>query len=171
MVAQALTEYGVQYIAGIPGHGNWSLTDAFLQEGCKVKFIQVMHEQSAIHMADGYYRASGRPMAATTSVGPGATNTVIGLSTCFVDSTAVFFINGSPSTHMKGHGVLQELERHQENAFPRIMEQVTKRSYAPVRVDELPFTMHRAFNTMLTGRAGPDHVELPMGRAVRDRRR
>ena len=162
IVAQALDEYGIEYIAGIPGHGNWSLTDAFLQGGCKVKFIQVMHEQSAIHMADGYYRASGRPMAATTSVGPGATNTVIGLATAYADSTSVFFVNGSPSTHMKGHGVMQEIERRQENAFPRIMEEVTKRSYFPIRVEEIPFTMHRAFNTMMAGRRGPVHVELPM---------
>ena len=162
VVAQALTEYGVEYIAGIPGHGNWALADAFLQDDCKVKFIQVMHEQSAIHIADGYYRASGKPMAATTSVGPGATNTVIGLATAYADSTSVFYINGSPSTHMKGHGVMQEIERQQENAFPRIMEEVTKRSYSAIRVDEVPFIMHRMFNTMTTGRPGPVHMELPM---------
>jgi acetolactate synthase-1/2/3 large subunit len=162
IVVRALQEYGIDFVAGIPGHGNWSLTDAFLQDGCGIKFIQVMHEQSAIHMADGYYRASGKPMAATTSVGPGATNTVIGLATAYADSTSVFYINGSPSTHMKGHGVMQEIERKQENSFPRIMEEVTKRSYSPIRVEEVPFVMHRAFNTMLSGRPGPVHVELPM---------
>jgi acetolactate synthase-1/2/3 large subunit len=162
VVAQALTKYGIEYIAGIPGHGNWALVDAFLQDNCKVKFIQVMHEQSAIHIADGYFRASGKPMAATTSVGPGATNTVIGLATAYADSTSVFYINGSPSTHMKGHGVMQEIERQQENAFPRIMEEVTKRSYSAIRVEEVPFIMHRMFNTMTTGRPGPVHMELPM---------
>lgn len=162
IVVQALQKYGIEYVAGIPGHGNWTLTDAFLQDDCKIKFIQVMHEQSAIHMADGYYRASGKPMAATTSVGPGATNTVIGMATAYTDSTSVFYINGSPSTHMKGHGVMQEIERQQENSFPRIMEEVSKRSYSPIRVEEIPFVMHRAFNTMLSGRPGPVHVELPM---------
>lgn len=162
IVAHALKSYGVKYVAGIPGHGNWSLTDAFLQDACKIPFIQVMHEQSAIHMADGYFRASGQVMAATTSVGPGATNTPIGLATCYADSTAVFYVNGSPSTHMKGHGVMQEIERQNENSFPRLMETLTKRSYKPIRVEEIQFVMHRAFNTMLTGRPGPVHVELPM---------
>jgi acetolactate synthase-1/2/3 large subunit len=162
MVARALKEYGVSYVAGIPGHGNWSLTDAFLQEHCKLPFIQVMHEQSAIHMADGYFRVSGQVMAATTSVGPGATNTPIGLATCYADSTAVFYVNGSPALHMKGHGVMQEIERQNENSFPRLMETLTKRSYKPTRLEEIPFVMHRAFNTMLSGRPGPVHVELPM---------
>ena len=162
IVAHALKAYGVPYVAGIPGHGNWSLTDAFLQEACRIPFIQVMHEQSAIHLADGYFRASGKVMAATTSVGPGATNTPIGLATCYADSTSVFYVNGSPATHMKGHGVMQELERQNENSFPRIMEVLTKRSYKPTRVEEIPFVMHRAFNTMLSGRPGPVHVELPM---------
>ncbi|MCR4265822.1 thiamine pyrophosphate-binding protein [Nitratireductor sp. ZSWI3] len=162
IVSHALKQYGIEYIAGVPGHGNWALVDAFLQKGGDIPFIQTMHEQSAVHMADGYYRASGKPMACTTSVGPGATNTVIGLATCYTDSTAAFYINGSPATHMKGHGVMQEIERQNENSFCRVIEPVVKRSYKVGRVDEIPFVMHRAFNTMLSGRVGPVHVELPM---------
>ncbi len=162
IVARALKDYGIEYVAGVPGHGIWSLFDAFLETGSEIPFIQVMHEQSAVHMADGYYRASGRPMACSTSIGPGATNTIIGLATCYADSIPAFYVSGGPATHMKGHGVMQELERQQENAFPRITEQVTKRAYKAGRVDELPFIMHRAFNTMLSGRPGPVHVEVPM---------
>jgi len=162
IVARALKEYGIEYVAGIPGHGIWSLFDAFLEQGSEIPFIQVMHEQSAVHLADGYYRASGKPMACSTSIGPGATNTIIGLATCYTDSIPAFYVSGGPATHMKGHGVMQEIERQQENAFPRITEQVTKRAYKVGRVDELPFIMHRAFNTMLSGRPGPVHVEVPM---------
>ena len=162
IVARSLKEYGVTHVAGIPGHGIWTLLDAFLQPGSELPFIQVMHEQSALHMADGYFRASGRPMAAATSIGPGATNTIIGLATCYADSTAAFLVSGGPATHMRGHGVLQELERYHTNNFPRVVEPVTKRHWEAGRVDELPFIMHRAFNTMLTGRPGPVNVEVPM---------
>lgn len=162
IVARALKEYGVEYVAGVPGHGIWSQFDAFLEPGSELPFIQVMHEQSAVHMADGYARASGRPMACSTSIGPGATNTIIGLATAYADSIPLFYVSGGPATHMKGHGVMQEIERQNENAFPRITEQVTKRAYKAGRVDELPFIMHRAFNTMLSGRPGPVHVEVPM---------
>lgn len=162
VVARALKDYGVEYVAGVPGHGIWALFDAFLQEESNIPFIQVMHEQSAVHMADGYFRASGKPMACSTSVGPGAANTVIGLATAYVDSTSVFYVSGSPQTYMQGHGTMQELERQQDNAFGRITEQVTKRAWQANSVKVLPSIMHRAFNEMMTGRPGPVHVEVPM---------
>ena len=162
IIAQCLKNYGVDYVAGIPGHGAWVLLDALLETDSTIPFIQVFHEQSAVHMADGYYRASGKPMAAITSIGPGATNTIIGLATAFADSTSVLMFSGGPATHMRGHGVLQELDRYQDNDFQRVIEPVTKRHWDIARVDSLPTVMHRAFNAMLTGRRGPVHIEVPM---------
>jgi acetolactate synthase-1/2/3 large subunit len=162
IIAQCLKNYGVEYVAGIPGHGAWVLLDALLEEDSKIPFIQVFHEQSAVHMADGYYRASGKPMAAVTSIGPGATNTIIGLATAFADSTSVLMLSGGPVTHMRGHGVMQELDRYQDNDFQRVIEPVTKRHWDVSRVDSLPTVLHRAFSAMLTGRRGPVHVEVPM---------
>lgn len=162
VVAQALKQYGVEYVAGIPGHGIWSLTDAFLEEGSEIPFIQVFHEQSAVHLADGYYRVAGKPMAAVTSIGAGASNTVLGLATSYADSTGVMVITGGPPTHMRGHGLLQELDRRTDNGFPQVAEAVSKRSWVATRVEELPSMMHRAFSAMLTGRPGPAHLEVPM---------
>lgn len=162
VVAQTLKNYGVEYVAGIPGHGIWTLTDAFLEEESKLKFIQVFHEQSAVHLADGYYRVSGKPMAAVTSIGAGASNTVIGMATAFTDSTSLMLITGGPPTHMRGHGLLQELERYTDNDFPKIAEAVSKRHWVATRVEEMPFIMHRAWSSMMTGRPGPVHIEIPM---------
>ncbi|WP_010427681.1 thiamine pyrophosphate-binding protein [Enterobacter mori] len=162
VVAQTLKNYGVEYVAGIPGHGIWTLTDAFLEEESKLKFIQVFHEQSAVHLADGYYRVSGKPMVAVTSIGAGASNTVIGMATAFTDSTSVMLITGGPPTHMRGHGLLQELERYTDNDFPKIAEAVSKRHWVATRVEEMPFIMHRAWSSMATGRPGPVHIEIPM---------
>ncbi|MFZ6049350.1 thiamine pyrophosphate-binding protein [Pseudomonas sp. CR3202] len=162
VVAQTLKNYGVEYVAGIPGHGIWTLTDAFLEEESQIKFIQVFHEQSAVHLADGYYRVSGKPMAAVTSIGAGASNTVIGMATAFTDSTSLMLITGGPPTHMRGHGLLQELERYTDNDFPKIAEAVSKRHWVATRVEEMPFIMHRAWSSMMTGRPGPVHIEIPM---------
>ena len=121
-----------------------------------------MHEQSAVHLADGYYRATGQPMLAFTSIGPGATNTVVGMATAYVDSTAVALMTGSPHTYMRGHGLLQELERRHVADNPRIFEPVVKEWWQPSRVDELPFVLHRAWNQMVSGRPGPVLLDLPM---------
>ena len=152
VIARILKSYGVPYVAGIPGHGIWGLMDAFNEDESKIPFIQTYHEQSAVHLADGYYRVSGKPMAAVTSIGAGASNTVLGLATAYSDSTSVLVITGGPPRHMRGRGVLQELERQKDNGFPQIAEAVSKRSWVANSIEDLPFIMHRAFSAMLTGR-------------------
>jgi acetolactate synthase-1/2/3 large subunit len=140
----------------------WSLLDGFLQPGCDIPLIQVFHEQSAVHMADGFWRSSGRPMAALTSIGPGAANQFMGLATAFADSVSLISFSGGPATHMRGHGIMQELDRHEFNGFQSAVGALTKRHFEARTVEELPFIMHRAFSAMLTGRPGPVHVEVPM---------
>jgi acetolactate synthase-1/2/3 large subunit len=162
IIGKALKAYGVPYVTGLPGHGNWSLIDAFNDPVSKLPFIQVMHEQSAVHIADAHFRATGQPIAACTSIGPGATNTIIGLATAHCDSTALLLITGSAATHMRGHGVMQELDRFASPDFPHIAAPVTKRSFDVIRADQVPFVLHRAWNAMLTGRPGPVHMELPL---------
>jgi acetolactate synthase-1/2/3 large subunit len=162
IIVEHLVKHGVRYAAGIPGHGCWTLTDALLDRADAIRTVQVIHEQSAVHLADGFYRASGEPMLAFTSIGPGATNTVIGMATAYVDSTAVALFTGSPHTTMRGHGLLQELERRHAADNPRIFEPVVKEWWQPSRVDELPFVLHRAWNAMTTGRPGPILLDVPM---------
>ena len=161
-IVEHLVNQGVRFAAGIPGHGCWTLTDALLDRSDAIHTIQVMHEQSAVHLADGHYRASGEPMLAFTSIGPGATNTVIGMATAYVDSTAVALFTGSPHTSMRGHGLLQELEQRHVADNPRIFEPVVKEWWQPSRVDELPFVLHRAWNAMRSGRPGPVLLDVPM---------
>jgi acetolactate synthase-1/2/3 large subunit len=71
-------------------------------------------------------------------------------------------MTGSAHTYMRGHGLLQELERRHAADNPRLFEPVVKEWWQPSRVDELPFVLHRAWNTMLTGRPGPVLLDLPM---------
>ncbi|HWM17202.1 MAG TPA: thiamine pyrophosphate-binding protein, partial [Microbacterium sp.] len=162
IIARTMKNYGIEQVAGIPGHGIWSVTDAFLDEESSIPMIQTFHEQSAVHLADSYYRVAGRPMAAITSVGAGAANIVLGMATAFSDSIAMLVITGGPPTHMRGHGLLQVLDRYSANDFPKIAETISKRSWVANTVEELPFILHRLFSAMLTGRPGPVHLEVPM---------
>ena len=102
-------------------------------------------------------------MAAVTSIGAGASNTVIGMATAYTDSTSAILITGGPPTHMRGHGLLQELERYTANDFPKVAEAVSKRHWAAHRVERA--AVHHAARSSArcsTGRPGPVHLEIPM---------
>ena len=167
IVGKSLKQYGVPYVVGLPGHGNWSLLDAFHDPVSRLPFFQVLHEQSAAHLADAHFRVTGQPICVCTSIGPGATNTVIGMATASCDSTAFLLVTGSAATHMRGHGVMQELDRYHAPDFTHVAAAVTKRNFDLIHADMAPFVMHRAFNAMLTGRPGPVHVEIPLDVQVR----
>ncbi|MHB1004520.1 MAG: thiamine pyrophosphate-binding protein [Chloroflexota bacterium] len=162
IIADCLIGEGVPYVVGIPGHGCLGLVDAFFTRRDRLQVLQVRHEQAAVHLADGYYRASGKPLAVFTSIGPGAANTAVGLGTAYVDSTAVLVLSGETHTHMFGRGVLQEIERQHWANLSRSLEPLTKRYWLANRVENLPFVMQRAFATMTTGRPGPVMIALPM---------
>jgi acetolactate synthase-1/2/3 large subunit len=163
IIGKALKAYGVPYVAGLPGHGKWSLMDSLHDAVSALPFIQVMHEHTAVAMVDAHDRVTGQSGCAMASIGPGASNTVIGLSTAHCDSTALLLITGSAATHMRAHGVMQEMDRSNDGSdFSRIVQPVTKRSFEVGRADQVPFVMHRAFNAMLSGRPGPVHMEIPL---------
>jgi acetolactate synthase-1/2/3 large subunit len=127
-----------------------------------LEVLQVRHEQAAVHLADGYYRVAGMPLAVFTSIGPGAMNTVIGVASCYVDSIPVLVLTGNSHTHMAGRGVLQEIERQHDANSLAVFEPIAKRIWRPTSAERLPRILQRAFAEMLTGRRGPVVVDLPM---------
>jgi len=161
IVVETLVREGVPYVAGIPGHGTLGLSDALIGQD-RLQVLQVRHEQAAVHLADGYYRVAGVPLAVFTSIGPGAMNTVIGVASCYVDSIPVLVLTGNSHTHMAGRGVLQEIERQHDANSLAVFAPITKRIWRPTSVERLPRILQRAFAEMLTGRRGPVVVDLPM---------
>ncbi|MCU0505523.1 MAG: thiamine pyrophosphate-binding protein [Chloroflexi bacterium] len=162
ILAEYLIREKVPYVVGIPGHGDMGLFDAFKEREDRIRVLQVRHEQSAAHIADGYYRVARQPLVVITSIGPGAVNTAMGVATAYVDSMAMVVVTGGAQTYMKGRGVLQELERAHEDDFPSIMRPITKESWSVEHVSHLPEVLHRAFKVATTGRPGPVHIQIPM---------
>lgn len=162
IICEYLIERGIPYAIGIPGHGCLGLVDALKERADKIEVIQVKQEMSAVHMADGYYRITGTPLMVFTSIGPGAVNTVIGVATAFVDSTAVLVLIGDVHTYMVGTGVLQEIERKHLSAIPHLFDPIVKKWWRVTRPSHLPITMRQAFLQMLSGRRGPVVIALPM---------
>lgn len=164
IIVKQLVKEGVPYILGIPGHGVLGLFDAIRKEEAegKIKYIQVKHEQAAAAIADGYFRVAGKPLVTFASIGPGSLNTSIGLGTAYVDSTAFLQLCGDTHVHMKGVGVLQEIERYSDSNIIRSLEPLAKRSWRAESTVQLPRIIHRSFNQMTSGRSGPCVIALPM---------
>lgn len=162
IIAEYLIRARVPYAFVIPGHGCLGLVDAFLGRQNRIKLIQVKQEMAGVHMADAYYRVTGRPLAVITSIGPGAVNTAIGAASAYVDSIPVLIITGGAHTYLRGKGLLQEIARDHDADFPRMLQPVVKRYWRVDTVRQLPGIIHRAFNLMLCGRRGPVLIDLPM---------
>jgi acetolactate synthase-1/2/3 large subunit len=162
IITKYLIKEKVPYVVGIPGHGNLSLVDSFYKYRDQIQLIQPKQEMAGVHLAVGYYRITEQPLAVFTSIGPGAINTAIGVADAYVDSFPVLILTGDTHTHMRGKGVLQEIERSKDSDMPRILEPITKRTWEVSDTNQLPTIMQRAFNVMMTGRKGPVHLDLPM---------
>jgi acetolactate synthase I/II/III large subunit len=161
MIADYLIREGVEKVFAVPGHGNTALLDAFVDRKGEIDVVPAIHEQGAAHMADGYYRASGKIAAVCTSIGPGATNTLTGVVTAFADSQPFLLITGAVHTYMEYRGVLQEIDRPHGNNFPAMVSPAVKRWWQPHRVDQIPLALGQAFNTMYEGRRGPVLLDIP----------
>jgi acetolactate synthase-1/2/3 large subunit len=162
IITEILIREKVPYAIGIGGHGNLPLVDALRRAQDRIQVIMPRHEQAAVHMADGYYRVKGEPLAVFASIGAGATNTALGLATAYVDSIPVLLFIGETHTYMRGVGVLQELDRQRWSGMPRMLEPAVKRSWRVDDAGQLPRAVSQAFNAMRTGRPGPVVIDLPM---------
>ena len=162
IIVEYLIKKGVPYVAGVPGHGILAFLDAFHGRENEIKIITVKHEQSAVHLADGYYRACGKPLAVFTSVGPGAMNTLVGMGTAFCDSIPVIIFTANCPTYMFERGAIQALERNHWADMPTMARPVVKRSWQITNVRQVPDVLQRAFRVATSGRPGPVHIDLPM---------
>ncbi|HET7763513.1 MAG TPA: thiamine pyrophosphate-binding protein [Burkholderiales bacterium] len=161
LIAEFLVGEKIPYVFGICGHGNVGLLDPLYQVRDKVKLVSPRHEQTAAHMADGYFRVKHRPVATLTSTGPGSANLIMALAVAQTDSSALLAITANVPTSQFNRGPFQELNRHNQADFPNVIRPVVKRSFQPTRVDMLPLAMRQAITTATSGRPGPVNLDVP----------
>lgn len=162
IIAEYLVKEKVPYLFGLCGHGDIGFLDAFYDRQDKIKTMTVRHEQAAGHMADAYFRVAHKPVATFTSCGPGSTNLLTALASAMMDSSAFLAITGNVPTSQFGRSPFQETGRHYQAEFPNVVRPYVKKSYQPTRVDQIPLMMRQAFKTMMTGRTGPVHLDVPL---------
>jgi len=150
-----LQSEGVKYIFGIPGAGILPFYRALKDLGT-IKHLVTRHEESAIHMADGYARALGTVGVCAATSGPGASNFVTGLYTAQVDSI--------PILALTGQNVRAQLDREAFQAvnIAEVVKPITKKSYCIKDPAMVPWVFREAFKIMREGRPGPVLIDLPL---------
>jgi len=161
LIAEFLIKEKIPYVFGICGHGNVGLLDSLYEVRDRIKLVSPRHEQTAAHMADGFFRVSHQPAATLTSTGPGSANLIMGLAVAQTDSSAVFSITANVPTSQFNRGPFQELNLHHQADFNNVIKPVVKRSFQPTRVEMLPLAMRQAAQTMNSGRPGPVNLDVP----------
>ncbi|GAA0858697.1 acetolactate synthase 3 large subunit [Aliiglaciecola litoralis] len=154
MVVRALKDSGVTHVFGYPGGAVLDIYDAlYAQED--VKHVLVRHEQAAAHMADGYARSTGKTGTVLVTSGPGATNTITGIATAYMDSIPMVVLSGQvPSIHI-GEDAFQECD------MVGVSRPIVKHSFLVKRAVDIPMAIAKAYYIANTGRPGPVVVDLP----------
>lgn len=150
---ESLKAEGVEVIFGLPGGVLLDLYDEMPKHD--IRHILVRHEQGAAHMADGYARATGRVGVCLVTSGPGATNTVTGIATAYMDSIPIVVFTGQVPTALIGNDAFQEAD------IVGITRPCTKHNYLVKDVNDLARIIREAFYLARSGRPGPILVDLP----------
>ena len=154
ILINALIDQGVEVVFGYPGGVVLGVYDVIYKTP-KFNHILVRHEQAGTHAADGYSRATGKTGVVIATSGPGATNTVTGIATAFMDSIPMVVFTGQVPSSMIGNDAFQEAD------IIGITRPITKHSYLVKDASELGDVIKEAFYIAESGRPGPVVIDLP----------
>ncbi|OPY69129.1 MAG: Acetolactate synthase isozyme 3 large subunit [Syntrophorhabdaceae bacterium PtaU1.Bin034] len=150
---ESLKMEGVDTLFCYPGGAVLNITDALYYSD--IKQILVRHEQAAVHAADGYARTTGRVGVCLVTSGPGATNTVTGIATAYMDSVPIVVFSGQVNTALIGNDAFQEAD------IVGITRPCTKHNYLVKDVREMTRIIKEAFYIAKSGRPGPVLIDIP----------
>lgn len=160
-IAKYLENRGVTHCYELVGGMITHLLDS-ISNKTEINIISCHHEQTAGFAAEGHARITGIPGVALATSGPGATNLLTAIASCYFDSTPAVFITGQVNTHEKTRNKSLRQLGFQETNIIEMSKPITKRSYEIDSADEIPEIIHEAFNYSLSGRKGPCLVDIPM---------
>jgi len=154
IIIESLHKEGVEVMFGYPGGVVIPIFHYLFD--APFRFILSRHEQGAVHAADGYARATGKPGVVIATSGPGATNLVTGIATANMDSIPLVVFTGQVSTETIGNDAFQEAD------VTGITRPITKHNYLVNDVKDLPRVIKEAFHIATTGRPGPVLIDVPV---------
>ena len=154
IVIESLIKEGIEVVFGYPGGAIMNVYDELYKQD-KIKHILTKHEQGAVHMADGYARATGKVGVAFVTSGPGITNAITGIATAYTDSIPMVVISGQVPTFAIGTDAFQEVDA------VGITRPITKHNFLVKDIKDLSPTIKEAFYIATSGRPGPVHIDIP----------
>lgn len=155
LLLDRLIAHGVNAVFGYPGGAVIPLYHEWVSVSDQIHHYRTAHEQHAVHAADGYARATGKTGVCIVTSGPGATNTVTGIATAFMDSIPMVIICGQVSSHLIGKDAFQEVD------ITSMTLAITKHNFLVRSVDELEAIIDKAFEIAESGRPGPVLIDIP----------
>jgi acetolactate synthase-1/2/3 large subunit len=160
-IALFLESKGIKHVFELSGGMITHLLDSISQK-TSIKIISMHHEQAAAFAADSYGRVTGIPGIAMATSGPGATNLLTGIASCYFDSSPAIFITGQVNRHeLKGDRSIRQLG-FQETDIVSMSTPITKASFQVNNPEDIPEIFERAFNLATEGRPGPVLIDIPM---------
>jgi acetolactate synthase-1/2/3 large subunit len=154
ILLECLKLEGVDTVFGYPGGTVINLYDELFSFK-EIHHILPRHEQAGVHAADGYARASGKVGVAIATSGPGATNTITGIATAYMDSIPLVIITGQVPTALIGNDAFQEVD------IIGITRPCTKHNFLVKDVKDLAGIVKKAFYIARSGRPGPVLIDFP----------
>ncbi|KLV11203.1 MULTISPECIES: acetolactate synthase 3 large subunit [Photobacterium] len=154
MIVRSMIDQGVKHIFGYPGGSVLDIYDA-LHEKSDIEHVLVRHEQAAVHMADGYARATGDVGVVLVTSGPGATNAITGIATAYMDSIPLVILSGQVMSNLIGNDAFQECD------MVGISRPVVKHSFLVTKPEQIPEIIKKAFYIASSGRPGPVVIDIP----------
>lgn len=155
IVVECLKKEKVDTLFCYPGGVVIPIFDELYSHGEGIRMVQPRHEQGGTHAADGYARATGKPGVVLVTSGPGATNTITGIATAYIDSIPMVVITGQVPTSLVGTDAFQEAD------ITGISLPVTKENILVTDIENLASSLKRAFHIAVSGRPGPVLVDVP----------
>ena len=160
-IAEFLVKKGIKSVFELSGGMITHILDS-LNQKTDINIITMHHEQAAAFAAEGYARITGLPGIALATSGPGATNLLTGIGSCYFDSTPAIFITGQVNRHeLKGERGIRQLG-FQETDIVAMATPITKACFQISNPDTIPLIFEQAFKIAIEGRPGPVLIDIPM---------
>jgi len=154
VLVESLIDMDVEYVFGYPGGAVLDIYDSLYKQD-KFEHILVRHEQAAVHAADGYARATGKVGTVLVTSGPGATNTITGIATAYMDSIPLVIVSGQVPSALIGYDAFQETD------MVGCSRPIVKHSFLCTRAEDIPCTIAKAYHIAASGRPGPVVIDIP----------